>query len=505
MKRKLITFARWTGLAASLAASLVVSSLTLSLAVAPTAATAVSRPASAAAPAGGEPSPAAIDAYLGKAMESTALPGMSVVVTHNGKIVHAAGYGHDSAGEPVTENTPMRVASVSKSFTAMAVMTLVDDGRLSLDEPVARRLPEFRLADPRARGITLRHLLNQTSGISDSTVDIRAAESATTLAGYVAALRGGTLAADPGTRWAYCNVNYEVAARLVEVAGGMSFGQYMKQRVFGPLGMTGSAVGDQEVTPSKGFNSLFGVWVPRPELRDFLYGGGAGGVITDAADMGKWLISQNGDGPQLVQPDSLKTMHTSSGVRDYGMGWGRETVDGAELLVHSGNLFTYTAVEAIAPDTGYGFAVMTNGAGLYDDVYDVLTGLVAMSRGRTPEVPGGSRQQVELVLGLIALAAAGLGVLGVLRSRRWASRRTGSPAWRVGLRLVPALLPVLLFALYRDLISFLMNGRTVTWEQLTYSAVPMTITFAVAAAAGAVTVVTRLLRLRKPRSVVSSR
>ncbi|WP_433224413.1 serine hydrolase domain-containing protein [Microtetraspora malaysiensis] len=501
MKRKLITFARRTGLAASLAVSLV-SPVTLSLAVAPTAATAIAR---LTAPVGGEPSPAAIDAYLAEAMESTALPGMSVVVTHNGKIVHAAGYGHDSAGRPVTESTPMRVASLSKSFTAMAVMTLVDDGRLSLDEPVAEQLPEFRLADPRARGITLRHLLNQTSGISDGTVDIRAAESATTLAGYVAALRGGTLAADPGTRWAYCNVNYEVAARLVEVAGGMSFGAYMKQRVFGPLGMTGSAVGDQEVRPSKGFNSLFGAWVPRPELRDFLYGGGAGGVITDAADMGRWLISQNGAGAQLVRPESLTTMHTSSGVRDYGMGWGRETVDGADLLVHSGNLFTYTAVEAIAPDTGYGFAVMTNSAGLYDDVYDVLTGLVAMSRGRTPEVPGGGRQQAELVLGLIALAAAGLGVLGVLRSRRWAGRRAGSPAWRVGLRLVPALLPVLLFALYRDLISFLMNGRTVTWEQLTYSAAPMTITFAVAAAAGVATVVTRLLRLRESRSVVSSR
>ncbi|WP_433382023.1 serine hydrolase domain-containing protein [Streptosporangium sp. CA-115845] len=75
---------------------------------------------------------------------------MSVVVTHGGKIVHAAGYGRDSAGEPVTENTPMRVASISKSFTAMAVMTLVDDGRISLDEPVAGRLPEFRMADRRA-------------------------------------------------------------------------------------------------------------------------------------------------------------------------------------------------------------------------------------------------------------------------------------------------------------------------------------------------------------------
>ncbi|WP_169949116.1 serine hydrolase [Microbispora sp. H11081] len=464
----------------------------------------VSPPASAAvARTVAEPSAAAIDAYLADSLESTALPGMSVVVTHNGRIVHAAGYGHDSAGRPITAETPMRVASVSKSFTAMAVMTLVDDGRITLDEPVARRLPEFRMADPRARAITVRHLLNQTSGISDGTVDLRAAESATTLSGYVAALGTGTLAADPGTRWAYCNVNYEVAARLVEVAGGMSFGEYLKRRVFGPLGMTGSAVGDRVVTPSRGYNSVFDAWVPRQEPRDF--GGGSGGVVTNAADMGRWLISQNGRGRQIVRPESLTTMHTSSGVSDYGMGWGRETVNGAELLTHAGNLFTYTAVEAIAPDTGYGFAVMTNSAGLYDDTYDVLTGLVAMSQGRTPEMPGGGRQWTELVLGLVTLAAAGLGVLGALRSRRWAGRRAGSPALRIGLRVIPVLLPVALLALYPTLISFLMNGRTVTWAQLTYFAAPLTIAFAVAAVSGAVTAVLRLLRLLKLRSVVSSR
>ncbi|MEU4408155.1 serine hydrolase domain-containing protein [Streptosporangium sp. NPDC023963] len=473
MKHKLIRLAAAAGLVAAL----------------------VTAPAAlAASPATGL-TPAAVDAYLDRTMESTGLPGMSVVVTHKGKVVHAGGYGRQSGGELVTERTPMRVASVSKSFTAMAVMTLVDDGRISLDEPVAGRLPEFRMADRRAAGITVRQLLNQTSGLSDTTVDIGATRAATSLAGYVSALGTGTLAADPGTRWEYCNVNYDVAARLVEVVGGRSFGDYMEQRVFGPLGMTGSAVGDRVVRPSEGFNSVYGAWVARPEMPGFRDGGG-GGVVTNAADMGRWLISQTGGGRQLVTPGSLRTMHTPSAVRDYGMGWGEESVGGARLLVHSGNLFTYTAVEAIAPDTGYGFAVMTNGAALYDDTYDVLTGLVAMSRGGTPDVPGGGRQGFELVLGLIALAAAGLGVLGVLRSRRWASRRAGSPAWRIGLRLAPSLLPVALLAVYPLLISFLMNGRTVTWEQLTYFAAPMTITFAVAAVAGVVTAATRLARLR---------
>ncbi|GAB3451801.1 serine hydrolase domain-containing protein [Actinophytocola sediminis] len=451
--------------------------------------------------AAGEPTSTDLDAYLEQALESTGLPGMSVVVTHGDEVVHAAGYGRDANDDPVTENTPMRVASVSKSFTAMAVMLLVEDGAIALDEPVADQLPEFRLADERADRITVRHLLNQTSGLSDTTVDIRAAESTETLVDYVSTLDTGELAADPGERYEYCNVNYDVAARLVEVVSGRGFDDFLAERVFEPLGMTDSAVSDRVVTPRDGLNSLYGVWVSRPELPGHLNGGGAGGVITTAADLGPWLISQTGHGRQLVSPAGLATMHTPSPVRDYGMGWGEETVGDTRLLTHSGNLFTYSAVQAITPDTGYGFAVLTNSAALYDDTYEVLRGLVALSDGLTPEVPGGGRQLVELVLGLIALAAVGLAVLGVLRARRWARGRAGSAGWRIGLRLVPALLPVVVLAVYPDLVSLLMRGRTVTWEQLTYSAAPLTITVVVAAAAGLTSVVTRLVCLR---SVVSS-
>ncbi|MFI5911923.1 serine hydrolase domain-containing protein [Dactylosporangium sp. NPDC051541] len=454
----------------------------------------VAQPAAAAPSA--EPLPAAIDAYAAAALKSTGLPGMSLVVTHGGRVVHAAGYGHGSDGQPITAGTPMRVASVSKSFTAMAVMTLVDAGKVALDEPVAAQLPEFRLDDPRAARVTVRQLLNQTSGLADGGVDLGRAEAATDLAGYLAALRSGRLAAEPGTRWAYCNVNYEVAARLVEVASGLGFGDYLARHVFGPLGMTGSAVGDGVVRPARGYNSLFGVWVARPELDRFSARGGAGGVVTTAADMGAWLISQSGAGTQVVRPESLAAMHTPTRIAEYGMGWGPVTADGTTLLVHSGNLFTYNAVEAIDPATGYGYAVMTNSASLYDDTYDVMTGLVALSQGRSPAAPGGTRQLTELVLGLIGFGAIALTVLAVVRSRRWARRRSGRAAWRTGLRLVPLLLPVCGLVLYPRIISFLTNGRTVTWAQLMFFAAPLTATLVTAALAGLVTAAVRLVRLR---------
>ncbi|MEQ4714917.1 serine hydrolase domain-containing protein [Nonomuraea sp. B19D2] len=444
------------------------------------------------APAG--MTPGSIDAFLRQALESTGLPGFSVVVTHNGKVVHAAGYGHDSEGHAVTENTPMRVASVSKSFTAMAVMTLVERGKIALDEPVASQLPGFRVADPRAAKITVRQLLNQTSGLSDSTVDIAAVDSATSLADYTSRLAGSGLRADPGTRWEYCNVNYNLAARLVEAASGQRFGDYLRQRVFGPLGMKSSAVSDQVVRPADGYNSIFGAWLPRPELSGFLNGSGSGGVITTAADMGKWLITQTGGGRPLVKRESLDVMHTPTKLRDYGMGWGVERETG--LLAHSGNLFTYNAVEAISPKTGYGFAVMANGAALTDDTYTIMQGLNALAEGRTPEPPGGDRQLFELVLAAIAAAAAGLGVMGVLRSRRWAARHAGRPWWWIGLRLVPALLPAVMLAAYPDLISFLMNGREVTWAQLTYFPAPLSITLLVTALAGVVATGIRICVLR---------
>lgn len=441
-----------------------------------------------------QPTPDTIDAYLREAMESTGVPGLSVVVTRGGEVVHAAGYGHDAAGRPVTADTPMRVASVSKSFTAMAVMTLVERGKIKLDEPVAAQLPGFTMADPRAARITVRQLLNQTSGLSDRTVDIDATERATSLADYTARLADSKLAADPGTRYEYCNVNYDLAGRLVEVAGGQQFGEYLRERVFGPLGMKSSAVSDKVVPVANGYNSLFGAWLPRPELAGFHDDSGAGGVITTAADMGKWLIAQSGDGSPLVKRQSLETMHQPSKLRPYGMGWGIE--DGGQL-VHSGNLFTYNAVEAISPKTGYGFAVMTNNATLYDPTYDIMLGLTALTEGRTPEGPGNERQLFEAALGVFALLAAGLGVLGGVRARRWALRRSGRPWWRIGLRMVPALVPVAVLAAYPDLVSILVNGRTVTWAQLTYFPAPLSVAVLVAALAGLGVTIARICVLCK--------
>ncbi|SES33087.1 CubicO group peptidase, beta-lactamase class C family [Lentzea xinjiangensis] len=426
------------------------------------------------------PTPVSIDTYLDRVLDSTGLPGVSVVVTHGHKVVHATGAGHDAHGGAVTENTPMRVASVSKSFTAAAVMTLVEDGRVGLDDEVHDHLPQL---PPR---ITVRRLLNQTSGISDDSVDIGRLTEARTLAEYVDLLPPVD-AAGPGTRFAYSNVNHNVAARLVEVVSGQSYEDYLRRHVFEPLGMHDSRAGGDA---PNGFNSLYGVWLNRPELDDGPAVGGSGTMITTAHDMGRWLIAQNGHGPFATE--SLDTMHGPSDVHDYGMGW---HPDGNGLLVHSGNLWTYNAIQAIDPKSGYGYAVMTNGAALVDDTGTILDGLIALSRGGAPAEPGSPRQLVDLVLAATGLLAVALGVLGVVRARRWAERRRGRRSWLTAVRLVVVGLPVVLFAFYPQVVSFVSSGRTVLWAQLGYFALSLTVTLAAAALAGLAVLTARVVRL----------
>ncbi|GAA1692034.1 serine hydrolase domain-containing protein [Glycomyces endophyticus] len=463
-------------------------------------AAAVALPASPAR-AAADPSPEAYDAYLTELVDASGVPGLSAVVTHGGETVFAAGYGTDSHGDPVTEHTPMRVASVSKSFTAMAVMILVEEGAIALDGTVAEQLPEFAMADPRAEDVTVRQLLDQTSGFADTTVDAIELEEATSLEDYVSRLGDDSLAADPGTDWAYCNANLNVAARLVEVASGQSFADFMRDRVFTPLGMGDSATRDEDVEPGLGYNSLFGVWIPREEAAGFLDDSGSGGIITSAADMGRWLVTQNGEGTQLVGAESLAAMHEPSAVQDYGMGWSVES-DGT--LAHSGNLMTYNAVQWIDPETGSGVAVLTTGAGLTDVTWAAMEGLTAIAAGEEPAAPGHDRQVIELVLGAVSLAALALGVLGVARSRRWAERRAGRRAWRIALRMVPVLLPSVALAAYPAGVSFISGGRTIPWHQMFYFALPLTVTLMVAAAAGLAVAVARLVRLRSAMRSVGS-
>ncbi|MET1071827.1 MAG: serine hydrolase domain-containing protein [Umezawaea sp.] len=422
------------------------------------------------------PAPALDAATIDRLAADVDLPGLSVAVTKDDRVVLAKGYGHDSTGAPLTAATPMRLASVSKSFVAMAVMTLVDAGRIALDAPVADQLPEFHPADPRAKRITVRHLLNQTSGLSDATTDIPRTWEARSLRDLVGVLDTATLADDPGRGFHYHNPNYGVAARLVEVAGGQAFDDYLRDHVLTPLGMRShDRVAD-------GYVEAYGRWFARPELPSFE----GDLIISSADDMARWLIAQQGRRPQVVSAEGLRTMHTPPSG-EYAMGWGVEVPEqGHQRLSHSGNLFTYTAAQVIVPETGYGFAVMTNSTALLDEAYELVESLIAVSEGRSPG-SGTSLWPIDLGLGLATLAVAALGVRGVRRAGRKRS------PWRA----VPHLLAVVPLLGYPAFVGFLSNGRTVTWPQLAYVSLPIVVLLGVLALAGTATATARLVALSR--------
>jgi CubicO group peptidase (beta-lactamase class C family) len=198
-----------------------------------------------AAPFPAAPDPPTLDRHLADAWAATGLPGMAVAVTHSPDVVHLAGFGTDDRGQPVTPSTRFRIASLSKSFTAAAVLQLAEARRIALDAPVRRYLPGFAIADPGASArITVRHLLNQTSGIADT--GLPAVDADQDLEQRVAGLRAARPVSEPDTEFHYSDPNYQVLARVIEVVTEVPWAQHLAQEVFAPLGMTrGARDGDR--------------------------------------------------------------------------------------------------------------------------------------------------------------------------------------------------------------------------------------------------------------------
>jgi len=416
--------------------------------------------------------PATISSVVEQYRDTAHVPGVAVAVTRGDRVILARGFGHTADGQEVTAATVMAMASVSKSFTALAVVQLAEQGRLELDQPVQRYLPEFVTADPRGARITARQLLDQTSGLTDAGVGQFTRPQPESLRDSVADFRDAELTSTPGSEWAYYNPNYQIAARLVEVVSGQPFDEYLADHVFTPLAMNDSRSidTDDDLPPTAhGYLKLLGYPIPAPEPTAF--GAGSGGVLSTAEDMTSWLIMQNQSTPPgttaVVSPESLKTMHSpsSSVSGDYALGWsvGR-TPSGAPHISHRGDLFTSTAYQALLPDSRYGIAVMANTGLAYGDASAIGKRLVALLAG---EPAPGSAQTVAVdgVLLGIALLTLALGTIGIIRARRWATTHT----IRRALISVPLLLaPLVVLVLFPVIVRALYRGRDITWTQSFY-------------------------------------
>jgi CubicO group peptidase (beta-lactamase class C family) len=411
-----------------------------------------------------------VDGYVRAYLDHTGLPGAAVAVTHGSEVVRVAGYGHDAAGTPITASTRLPIASLSKSMTAFAVLRL----GIGLDEPVTRYLPEFRLADPRGARITVRMLLDQTSGMADSAFPDLKLPQPHSLAEAVTRLRDARLADEPGTTFHYHNPNYEVAARIVEVVAGQPFAEYLAGQVFRPLGMTGSTSVDAPPPGTEGYVRAFGIEVPVSEPDWFT--GGSHGVLSTAEDLAKWLLAQR-DGGGVVSPAAAALAHTPAPGRDYALGW--RVRDGR--VSHTGDWFSHTAAQVLLPG-GYGVAVVANTGMALDNEAELLAqGLASLLEGGTPEPALPAGVLADRVLAAPALVAAGLAIPGVRRARR-------KPRWW---RVVPPLLPLVPLVFLLQLLGWVFAGRQGTYTQVLYVWPGLVVALGVAALAGLVVAAAR--------------
>lgn len=185
---------------------------------------------------------AAIDRYIEQEMREQRIPGLALGIVQGDQIVHLQGFGMaDPSGRAVTPQTPFLIFSSTKSFTALAIMQLVEAGRIELDAPVQRYLPWFRVADPDASaGITVRHLLNQTSGIStaDGNADITRDDAADdALERRARTLQTIRLSQPVGATFQYANANYDLLGLLVQTVSAQPYEDYIQQQIFAPLEM----------------------------------------------------------------------------------------------------------------------------------------------------------------------------------------------------------------------------------------------------------------------------
>jgi CubicO group peptidase (beta-lactamase class C family) len=400
----------------------------------------------------------------------------------------------------VTGDSLFRIASLSKSFTALAVMQLVDAGLLQLDDPVQDHLPEFQMADPRAHQITVRQLLDHTSGLTDAVVPELSRPQPRTSIEAVASLRSARLASTPGTTWSYHNPNYQVAARLVEVVSGEPFDRYLRRHILQPAGMASSTstVTDDEPVPglTEGHVNAYGHAFPAPGTGSFLVG--EGDVVSSAADMARWLIvhtndGRTADGTRLVSGQGLRTLHTPSAPDvGYALGWATHGPSSTPTrLDHSGSLLTFTSEEALWPGSGYAVVMLFNaGSPMMLDQNAIVHGVFDIIEGNGPPSSGpGLPATLDTVLAVLTLATLTLGALGVARAGRWARRRRGAPI-RTALGLLTSVVVLGVGGVFPRLAEAWIR-RDVTWREAAYGWPALVVFVLTAILAAATTLIAR--------------
>ncbi|MBV9689467.1 MAG: beta-lactamase family protein [Ktedonobacteraceae bacterium] len=312
-----------------------------------------------------------VETYLAQVQRNLHLPGLSISIVQHGEVVYTAGLGMASPGRAVSPRTPFILGSLSKSFTALAIMQLVECGKLRLDDPVQQHIPWFTVASPDVAHMTVRHLLTHTSGLSCyAGRNLLSGRGNKSVEQSVHDLAGVKLVHTPGAHFEYSNSNYLMLTLLIEVVSRQSYPSYMEEHVFKPLLMHDSFVSHVAAAPAlaQGYRWWFGL--PLPFHAPYLYDAqGAAFLISSAADMARWLLLHLGDGSldgvRLLSPAGMEEMHrpqmnTKKGGSQAALGWRVKKLTGESLLRHGGEVSNFRAEMMILLGRKLGVVVLAN-------------------------------------------------------------------------------------------------------------------------------------------------
>ncbi|MFO0909861.1 MAG: serine hydrolase [Isosphaeraceae bacterium] len=350
------------------------------------------------------PAAARLETLIERLRTEQGLPAVSIAVVDGDDVVWARGFGmaRPAAKVAASADTIYRVGSVSKLFTDLALMQLVEAGKVDLDAPIERYLPDFRPRNTTGKTITLRQLMAHRSGLTrESPVGNYFDDTHPDLNATVASLNTTTLIFDPGAKTKYSNAGIAVVGQVVEKLRGEAFATTVTRTVLAPLGMTSSTFQPDASLKPRLADGLMWTYDGRTFLAPTFPLGTApaGNLYASVNDLARFLIFLFGGQPQsnVVKPETLARMFEPAfpdqGPRSFGIGFSLSTFDGHKRVGHGGAVYGFATEVAALPNENLGVAVVINKDCANTTARRIadaaLRDLLALRAGKPlPEIPG---------------------------------------------------------------------------------------------------------------------
>ncbi len=344
--------------------------------------------ACAASPAPAQLRQKDFDAYVTRGLQVLRTPGAAIAVVKDGKVLFAKGYGVRALGDTgrVDAHTLFQIASNTKAFTTAALAMLADDGKLSWDDPVTKFLPGFQLYDPYVtREFTVRDLVTHRSGLGLGAGDLLWFHSSYGREEIAYRIRYAKPVSSFRSQYAYDNVLYIVAGEVVRAASRKSWDDFVRERIFTPLGMTETGTTTDALTSSRNAARPHSVdngrlqIVPVDSVENIAP---AGGIASNVGDLAKWVLcrldSGRYTGGRLFSAGQAREMWSGQTIlpigdppaplaalranfAEYGLGWRLRDYQGRKIVSHTGGLAGMTSQVTLVPSERLGIVVLTNG------------------------------------------------------------------------------------------------------------------------------------------------